>query len=373
MTDAFSLNINDTSGIISPGLVLFREIMEFNLDEMARQAGDINRLRPHCKTHKMPEVIRILLDRGITKHKCATFAEAEMLAGCGVKDICLAYNMVGPNVQRAVAFKEAYPDVTLIVTADHLGPLQQLSAAAVAADQEVEVLIDLDTGQHRTGIEYGPEAVELYRQMHELPGIIPGGIHLYDGQNHQTDLQERIDAVTACWQTASALKADLEQQGMTVPRVVAGGTGSFPIYASLGDPVIEASPGTNIFFDSNYGKMFPDLKYIPAMRILSRVISCPSNGRVTFDLGYKACASDPPAGSRVVIPSISDADAVLQNEEHLVIKTDSHSEFTPGDEILAIPAHVCPTSALHKSVYVVENGEVVDQWEITARDRKINI
>ena len=373
MTEEFSLSISDTSGIISPGLVLFREIMESNLDEMTRQAGDVNRLRPHCKTHKMPEVIKILLGRGITKHKCATFAEAEMLAECGVKDICLAYNLVGPNVDRAIQFRRAYPDVTFIVTADHAVPLQQLSEAAVAAGEDIEVLIDLDTGQHRTGIEYGGGAVELYQLMGDLPGIIPGGIHLYDGQNHQTDLQERTDAVHECWQQANALKSDVEALGLPVPRVVAGGTGSFPIYASLGDPVVETSPGTNIFFDSNYGRMFPDLKYIPAMRILSRVISCPSNGRVTFDLGYKACASDPPAGSRVVIPEISDADAVLQYEEHLVIKTDGHPGFTPGDEILAIPAHVCPTSALHKSVYVIENGEVVDQWEITARDRKISI
>ncbi len=92
--------IDDCSEILSPGLVIFRDLVEQNIDRMIEIAGEMSRLRPHCKTHKMAAVIRLQIDRGITKFKCATFPEAEMLAQSGVTDILLAYNMVGPNIPR---------------------------------------------------------------------------------------------------------------------------------------------------------------------------------------------------------------------------------------------------------------------------------
>src|SRR5580658_5006904 len=108
--------LSDTAGIYSPAPLLFREILEANIDEMIRIAGSPSRLRPHCKTHKMLAVTEIELARGIQKHKCATFAEAEMLVLAGVKDIFLAYNLVGPNIGRAIEFVTRFPDVVFSVT-----------------------------------------------------------------------------------------------------------------------------------------------------------------------------------------------------------------------------------------------------------------
>ena len=116
-------HIEDTSQIISPALVVFRDLVEENLRMMVAIAGDAQRLRPHCKTHKMREVVQMQLSQGIVKHKCATFAEAEMLATTGVQDVFLAYNLVGPNIARAVDFRQRFPDVTLSVTADHADPV----------------------------------------------------------------------------------------------------------------------------------------------------------------------------------------------------------------------------------------------------------
>ena len=98
--------IDDTSQIISPGMIIFKDLLEDNLRKMVELVGDPSRLRPHCKTHKMREIIQLELSLGIVKHKAATFAEAEMLAEAGVKDICLAYNLVGPNIARAVEFSQ---------------------------------------------------------------------------------------------------------------------------------------------------------------------------------------------------------------------------------------------------------------------------
>jgi len=365
--------IADTSDILSPGLVLFREQLEENIDHMIRIAGSLQRLRPHCKTHKMREVIELQLGRGITRQKCATFAEAEMLAETGVKDIFLAYSLVGPNIRRAVAFVKKYPNVTFLVTADHSGSIAALGEAMSAANVSIDVLLDIDTGQHRTGVPVGEAAKELYRQIDETDGLRAGGFHVYDGQQHQTDFEERKAAVDTQWAKVIAFRDALVAQGRPVPRIVAGGTASFPIYAAKDDPTIQCSPGTCVFNDAGYSAHFPDLVFPPAMLVLTRVVSRPTADRVTLDLGYKAIASDPPVGSRVVFPDLPDAKQVLQNEEHLVLETQRAGEFQPGDVLLGIPRHICPTTALHKEVFVISEGRLTDRWSVAARDRWLTI
>ena len=187
--------LDDVSEVISPALLVFREILEENLDQMVRISRDVARLRPHCKTHKMPDVVKLQLAKGITKQKAATFAEAEMLADAGVMDVFLAYNLVGPNIERALAFRRRYPDVAFAVTADHARPLAELGSAMQSAGLEIDVLLDLDTGQHRTGLAIGEEAKTLYAQIADTPGVKAGGLHVYDGQNHQTAVSERQAAV----------------------------------------------------------------------------------------------------------------------------------------------------------------------------------
>jgi D-serine deaminase-like pyridoxal phosphate-dependent protein len=365
--------IADTSDILSPAMVIFQDLVEANLEEMLRIAGSGARLRPHCKTHKMREVVKLELSRGIGKHKCATLAEAEMLAQCGAKDVFLAYNIVGPNIRRVAQFVQKYPDVALSVTADHPGPVAALGDALATIGKSVAVLLDVDCGMHRTGIEPGPAAKKLYEQIAGTKGLRPGGLHLYDGQNHQKDVAERRAAVEAVWKAAASFRDELVAGGLAVPRIVAGGTASFPIYASIDDSTLELSPGTIVFQDWGYSEMFPDLKFTPAAMLLTRVISRPTSDRVTLDLGYKAVASDPPAGNRVIFPDLPDAKAVIQNEEHLVITTSQAQRFQPGDELLAMPRHVCPTSALHQRVYVVSGGKLAGTWAVAARDRVLTL
>lgn len=365
--------IADTSKMLSPSLVIFREVLDRNLKTMISIAVDVQRLRPHCKTHKMAAVTKIELSLGITKHKCATLAEAEMLADAGVKDIFLAYNLVGPNIARAVRFLEKYPGVELFVTADDGAMILELSQALTAANKSLGVLLDLDSGQHRTGIADPTRAAEIYRRLAESPGIRPAGLHLYDGQNHQRDFAERTAAVMQGWNLAQGLRDDFVRRGWPVPKIVCGGTGSFPVFAKLTDPAIELSPGTCVFHDCGYGAAFPEMDFQPAALMFTRVVSRPTADRLTCDLGYKAVASDPPKGQRVEFPALPGAEQVLQNEEHLVLETPNADAYHPGDELLAIPRHICPTSALHRFAYVVSHGKLVDQWDVTSRDRQITI
>jgi D-serine deaminase-like pyridoxal phosphate-dependent protein len=366
--------IADTSGVFSPALIFYADLIRQNLASAVRMVGDPARLRPHMKTHKTREIVRLGLEAGITKHKCATIAEAELAAGVGAPDVLIAYPLVGPNCGRLARLARAFPKTRFSVLADHPLAVEALSRAVSAAGQSVEVLLDLDVGQHRTGIAPGPEAVALYEQIDRSPGLRAGGLSAYDGHNHQESLAEREAAVRSLLEPVLALRKTLETKGLPVPRLVGGGTPTFPVWAKLDVPGLECSPGTCVLHDNGYGTHFPDMTgFTPAALLLTRVISRPSPTRVTFDLGYKAVASDPPAGKRLVLLDVPEYQAVLQNEEHLVIETPSAERFRPGDEALAIPTHICPTCAMHRQAYVVEGGRVTGTWDIAGRDRLITV
>ena len=370
----FDYHLHDPANVLSPGLLFYKDLIRRNIDRMIEMAGGTERLRPHVKTHKTREIVRMELEAGIAKHKCATLAEAEMLASCGVRDVFLAYNPVGPNCQRLARLAQAYPECRFSVTADSPIALQALSAAMKAAGQSVDVLLDLDVGQHRTGIEPGDEAVALYELIDRLPGLKPGGLHVYDGHNHQESLQEREQAVRRLLEPVLDLRAQLDRKGLPTPRLVAGGTPTFPVFARLDLPGLECAPGTCFLHDHGYGSRFPDMHgFVPAALLLTRVISRPTPTRVTLDLGYKAVASDPPAGKRCVLLNVPSYEPILQNEEHFVVETPAAALFRPGDVVYAVPTHICPTCAMHRQAYAVQNGHVTGMWDIVARDRVLSI
>lgn len=363
--------IEDTSSIYSPALLFYKDLIRRNIARAIEIAGSPARLRPHAKTHKTREIARLELDVGITKHKCATIAEAEMLADVGVPDILLAYPMVGPNCRRLAQLLKKFPQSNISVAADHPDGAKALSDAMQSAGHSIDVLIDIDCGQHRTGIAAGPAAVELYELFAKLPGLRPGGLHVYDGHNHQEPLAEREAAVQALLVPVLELRTTLEKKGLPVPRLVLGGTPTFSVFAKLDLPGQELSPGTCVLHDHGYGSHFPDMNFTPAALLLTRVISKPTPTRVTLDLGYKALASDPPAGQRCILLNVPDYKAVLQNEEHLVIETST--PLAIGAEVYAVPTHICPTCAVHKQAFVIEGGKLAGTWDIVGRDRMLSV
>jgi D-serine deaminase-like pyridoxal phosphate-dependent protein len=362
--------VEDTSSVFSPALLFFKDLIGRNLAEAVRIAGGPARLRPHVKTHKTPEIVRLCLDAGITKHKCATLAEAEMLASCGAPDVFLAYPLVGPNCGRFARLARAYPSTRFAAACDHPASAEALSRAVSDEGQAVDVLLELDVGHHRTGLAPGPAAVALYEKIRGLPGLRPGGIHAYDGHNSQEGRGDREAAVRSALAPVLALRAALEAKGLPVPRLVAGGTPTFPVFAGLDIPGLECSPGTLLLHDHGYATRYPDLAgFTPAALVLTRVVSRPTPTRVTFDVGTKSIASDPPVGQRLALLGVPGYEPVLHNEEHFAVEMRDAERFPPGAEALAVPTHVCPTVALHRRAYVVEGGRVTGTWEVVARDR----
>ncbi len=358
----------------SPMMVIFRDRLQANLDSMLVMAGHPSRLRPHCKTHKMEHIIRMWVEQGVTKHKAATVAECEMLAAAGATDILLAYNPVGPNIGRVVTLATKYPTCRISVTSDHEGPLQLLSAAADKANVTIGVMLDVNVGMNRTGVRPDdPAAVSLYVLASKLPGLRGAGFHVYDGHQRQALLADRKAAVAAQWPSIQELRKKCEALNAPVPALACGGTPTFPCYADMDDAGIELCPGTCVFHDAGYGTSFTDLPFEPAAAVVTRVVSRPASDRVTLDIGNKAVAADPPKGARVFFPDLPNAVQDSHNEEHMGLVTPDADRYKPGDVLLAIPMHICPTSALYDRVAVIDKGKIAEYWDVTSRNRKISI
>ena len=137
------------------------------------------------------------------------------------------------------------------------------------------------------------------------------------------------------------------------------------------NPQVDLSPGTCLLWDQGYSENFPDQKFLHAAVLITRVVSKPTEELLCLDLGHKAVASEMPH-PRVYFPDLEHVDFLTHSEEHLVIRTPSAINFEVGDVLYGIPRHICPTTALHQELVVIEGGEVVDLWKVVARDRRIN-
>lgn len=362
--------ISNADEVPSPALLVYPDRVEENIRRMIAIAGGVDRLRPHLKTSKIPEVVRMHVDQGISRYKVATIAEAEMAAAAGAPDVLLAYQPVGPNIARFIRLMTTFPGTAFSALVDDGANAQLISRAAVTADVTAHLLVDLDIGMHRSGIAPGSDAGALYRLLTELPGIRAAGLHAYDGHIHDTDVDLRKRTCEEGFAQVRRLREHLVAQGIAVPTVVAGGTPTFPIHAAR--PDVECSPGTTVFWDLNYSTNLPDLDFLPAVMLLTRVISKPGGKRICVDLGHKAVASENPH-PRAQFMNLPDAQAIGHSEEHLPLETSYADQLTVGSTLYAMPWHVCPTVALHNEALVVRHGRACDRWKVVARARTITI
>jgi D-serine deaminase-like pyridoxal phosphate-dependent protein len=362
--------VENVHEIESPALLVYPERIEENIRRMIRLAGAPDRLRPHLKTVKMPRVVGMLLGQGIRRFKCATIAEAEMAADAGAPDVLLANQPVGPNVGRLCALVRRYPRTRFSTIVDDAWVAKALSAVFAADGKKLEVWLDIDCGMHRTGMPPGPGAIEFYRWLGSLPGLVAVGLHVYDGHIHESDPAERARQCEAAFAPVAVPRGELERDTKGSVREIAGGTPTFPVHARRGD--VECSPGTCLLWDFGYADRFPDLDFLQAALVLTRVVSKPAPDRLCLDFGHKAIAAENPH-PRVRFPELPDAEAVMHSEEHLVIRSPRAAEYAVGDVLFGIPRHICPTVALYAEAVVIRGGRAVERWRITARDRRLTI
>lgn len=353
----------------TPCLIVLPEHVQFNIAEMVRMAGDAKRLRPHIKTHKTAEGIRMMQAAGINQFKCATIAEGELLGMEKAADVILAHQPVGPKLDRLLRLINTYPDTIFSTITDNIESAKAIGGFFYSHGKSIGTYIDINAGMNRTGIR-AEDSMELYHVLKSLPGVAFKGLHVYDGQHRQSDPIEKEKACDATFQPALDLCDSIVALGDERPKIIAGGSPSFSIHAKK--TVRDCSPGTNIFWDHNYASICPEQHFKHALQILTRVISIPASNKICLDLGHKSVAAENPIDKRVVFPSHPHVRPVSQSEEHLVLEVEGENTFKVGDLLLGIPYHVCPTVALHEFLHEVKKEEVTGSWEVIARKRRIN-
>jgi D-serine deaminase-like pyridoxal phosphate-dependent protein len=363
--------INDIDKLDTPALVVYPARVKRNIDLLIGMIDNINRLRPHVKTHKSKDVTLLMLKAGINKFKCATIAEAEMLAMCNAQDILLAYQPIGPKLERFVELIIFYPGINFSCLVDNIKAAAEISEAAIKNKVKISVYIDLNVGQNRTGIKPGNGALQLYFDCDILNGINVIGLHAYDGHIHDADLNIRTKTCNECFEPVIKLQADLVKKGYAKPVIVAGGSPTFPIHAKRSD--VECSPGTFVYWDKGYETSFKEQQFLPAALVVTRVISLPDETKLCLDLGHKSIAAERELKSRVYLMNTTGLEVVSQSEEHLVVEADKGHKYKPGDVIYGMPYHICPTVALYERAITIENNQTSGEWKNIARDRKITI
>jgi D-serine deaminase-like pyridoxal phosphate-dependent protein len=359
--------------VISPSLLFFEDRIRHNVRGMISIAGSADRLVPHVKTHKCAEIVAIQLEQGISKFKCATIAEAEMLASSGAKWILISYQMVGPNIERLFKLKERFPFVVFSSLIDNEKSADQLNKMALELGLKASVFIDINNGMNRSGHSTDGTLLSLYRYLITLSHIEFGGLHVYDGHIRNPEFSERKAAADAAFEQVLPLIDLVRNDIGREPMVIAGGSPSFTAHALRENVFL--SPGTNVLWDWGYGDRFDGQPFEHAAVILTRVVSKPTTGIVTIDLGHKAIAAESPIENRLRLLNLSGYTLLSQSEEHgvLQVNSDQWETINIGDVLYALPYHVCPTVALHDFATVVENGVVKGEWKIVARNRRITI
>ncbi len=356
--------ITDTNKLFTPSLLVYPDLVKQNIQAALAIAGK-NILRPHVKTCKSSEVIKLMLHAGIKHFKCATIAEAELLALVNAPDVLFAYQPVGANVKRLKNLVEAYPDTKFSCLVDNAATLKAI--VETFNTTQLGIFIDLNIGMNRTGIL--PEnATALFQESLSHSCIQVVGIHVYDGHINDIDLSLRSERANAAYELASKVKADGEKILGDSLQIVIGGTPTFPIHAQREN--VQLSPGTFVFWDQGYAA-FTDLPFSIAALLVTRVVSIINKELLCLDMGHKAVASENPLHQRLYFINKEGVELVSHSEEHLVVRVADATKYAIGELWYAIPHHICPTVALHHELQIVENKQVIKEWTVCARDRKL--
>lgn len=364
-------SIKNMEAIDTPVLVIYRQRVVENILTAISMIGDVNRLRPHVKTHKSIEVAALQMNAGINKFKCATIAEAEMLGMAEAPDVLLAYQPAGPKLKRFIELIKKYPSTKFSCLVDNFQSIKMISDHAMENSVQIDVYIDLNVGMNRTGIQPGNIALELYRTCKKSGGIEPEGLHAYDGHIRSTDITERTIQCDKAFEAVLSMQEQLTKEGFPMPVIIAGGSPSFPVHAKKNGR--ECSPGTFVYWDKGYSDSFTEQHFLPAALVITRVISLPAKRKLCLDLGHKSTAAENSLDKRVWFLNAPALKFVSQSEEHLVVESTEDHHYKVGDILYGMPYHICPTVALYERTLVAENNEVTSEWRNIARDRKINV
>ena len=345
----------------TPALLLDLNRAERNLDAMAaRFVGTPVRLRPHAKTHKSPRIARMQLERGAVGICCATLDEAEALADDGIEQILITSELAGESKIRRLLGLAARAKPVAVV--DDPRVAAEISAAALVRGFRIDVLVDVDVGQHRTGVPPAA-AVDVASAVAVLGGVRLRGLQGYEGHvQHLAAVADRHAAHAAAMGVLSATAAAFERAGLSTEIVTTGGTGT-SAFALEHRAITDVQAGSYVMMDAQYGAV-DGVTFEQALTVLATVTSVRSEWAVV-DAGYKALSIDG-APPRLLG---SDAPFTIAGDEHGKLFFADAKPPAPGTTVQFVPGHCDTTVNLYSEFVVHRNGQVVDFWPIAHPER----
>jgi D-serine deaminase-like pyridoxal phosphate-dependent protein len=359
------------SELDTPALVVDLDVMERNLSQMAEYCRRHHlRLRPHTKTHKIPELAKKQIASGAIGITVAKLGEAEVMIKAGLKDLLIAYPIVGPAKTKRLADLAVRAMVT--VSLDSAEAARGISAAMVKRGAEVGVLVELDVGFGRCGIASETDALALAQKIASLPGLEFKGLMFFPGHfgvspDERAVLRNKVNEfLDRCYEA-------FELAGLPFA-IVSGGSTPSRYESEFFHGVNEVRPGTYIFNDRSTVGVAAATVDDCALSVLGTVVSTSVSGHAVVDGGSKTFSSDTYHAEHGrgfgLVKEDPSADIERLSEEHGHLNvSQSDRKYTVGERLMIIPNHVCTTVNMHDEVYGVRGDKVETVWQVAARGK----
>jgi D-serine deaminase-like pyridoxal phosphate-dependent protein len=354
----------------TPSMVIDLDVVRTNIAEMQRIANEGGKqLRPHMKTHKLPQIAKMQRDAGAVGITCAKLGEAEVMRAAGIESIFIAYPLIGESkIKRLAALAKT---THMRVCVDSVAVAEPMSATLQSEGAKVEAVIKIDTGQGRTGLKDATQIVELARRIRDLPALDFVGIYTHEGQVYNAVTEpENIPALAG--DAAGQMRAHkhaLTTAGIECPVVSVGSTMSAHHMAHE-EGITELRPGAYIFNDvSTVTAGLVDVNRV-AQSIVTTVVSRPDDQRAIVDGGSKSFCSDtsPYIDGQAVCRTRSDLKLLKFSEEHGWIRLDRPGpDPKVGDRLTFYPVHCCAAQNMWTEVVIVEGQKITGTWPVAAR------
>lgn len=351
----------------TPALLIDLDKMEANIETMANYFSTVNAdLRPHVKTHKTPIISHKQIAAGAIGVTCAKLGEAEAVIHAGIRDVLIANQIVGPHKIARLINLAKHSEI--MVAVDNSQNVQAISEAAAAKGATVRMLVEVNIGMNRCGVESGKPALELAEQIHRSPNLIFEGLMGYEGHTvAKPDRAERDTAAREAMQRLVDAKNFLEKHSVEVSIMSGGGTGTFNITGSIPE-MTEVQAGSYVFMDSTYRNVQGSGdQFDCSLSVLATVVSRPNRSRMIVDTGLKVLAKEFGIPQPIGLAGV---ELTGLSEEHGTIQvSDENVSLKPGDKLEILPSHCCTTVNLHDRYYGIRNGIVESVWDIAARGK----
>lgn len=345
----------------TPALLLDLDAFEHNLDTMAALLAPTGtKLRAHAKTHKSPVVALAQMRRGAVGQCVQKVAEAEALAWGGVPDILVSNEVIAPRKLARLAALSGIAKVA--VCADDAAGIARIEEAAEAAGIRMTVLVEIDVGAGRCGVDPGPPAVALAERIASSPHLIFGGLQAYHGSaQHRRTKEERVAAIGFAAEGTRRTVEQLRQRGLACAIVGGAGTGTFALEAASG-VWTEVQAGSYAFMDADYARNDDPPPFRQSLFVLAQVMSAPRAGVAVLDAGHKAVPTD---SGLPLVHGFAGAVYAGASDEHGTLKGEGLPAL--GQKVRLVPGHCDPTVDRHDWYVGVRRGRVECVWPVAAR------